>query len=125
MSRALSKFHLLGPGALKRLNESPEEREERPRKLAAAVKTILECVDEDPEREGLRDTPERYAKAILHFTKGYEENVQDLVNGAIFEEYYRGLVIVKDIDISSLCEHHMVPFTGKASLLFYESLESY
>ncbi|KAK2800783.1 hypothetical protein FQN51_005923 [Onygenales sp. PD_10] len=83
------------------------------RKLAKAVRTILECVGEDPEREGLRDTPERYAKALLYFTKGYSENAQSLVNSAVFRENYDGLIIVRDIGVFSLCEHHMVPFTGK------------
>lgn len=88
----------------------------RIRKLAKAVRIILECVGEDPEREGLRATPERYAKAILYFTKGYSENVQSLVNGAVFREDYDELVIVRDIDVFSLCEHHMVPFTGKVQI---------
>jgi GTP cyclohydrolase I len=70
-------------------------------------------VGENPEREGLLHTPERYAKAMLYFTKGYEERVEDLVNGAIFHENHDEMVVVKDINISSLCEHHMVPFTGK------------
>jgi GTP cyclohydrolase I len=88
------------------------------------VRTILECIGEDPNREGLRDTPKRYAKAMLFFTKGYGESVRELLNGAIFHENYDELVIVKDIDVSSLCEHHMVPFTGKvqsssASLVHY------
>lgn len=102
-----------GPGTRQRLESTPEENEERIKKLAGAVRTILECVGEDPEREGLRETPERYAKAMLYFTKGYEENVRDLVNGAVFHEDHDELVIVKDIDVFSLCEHHMVPFTGK------------
>ncbi|KAJ5182989.1 GTP cyclohydrolase 1 [Penicillium capsulatum] len=101
------------PGTRERLEATPEENEERIRKLTGAVRTILECVGEDPEREGLRETPERYAKAMLYFTKGYEENVRDLVNGAVFHEDHDELVIVKDIDVFSLCEHHMVPFTGK------------
>ena len=61
----------------------------------------------------MRETPERYAKALMYFTKGYEENVRDLVNGAVFHEDHDELVIVKDIEVFSLCEHHMVPFTGK------------
>lgn len=86
-------------------------------KLEGAVKTILTCLGEDPEREGLRGTPERYAKAMLYFTKGYEENVRDLVNNAVFSENHDEMVLVKDIDVFSLCEHHLVPFTGKVSLM--------
>lgn len=98
-------------------SETPlKEEKEKFKKLAEAVRTILECVGEDPEREGLRATPERYAKAMLYFTKGYFENTHDLVNGAVFHEKYEGLVTLKDIDISSLCEHHMVPFTGKVEI---------
>jgi GTP cyclohydrolase I len=102
-------------GTRARLESTPEEAQERLDKLAGAVKTIFECIGEDPEREGLRETPERYAKAMMFFTKGYEENVRDLVNGAVFHEDHDELVIVKDIEIFSLCEHHMVPFTGKVS----------
>ncbi|KAF7116316.1 hypothetical protein CNMCM5793_004482 [Aspergillus hiratsukae] len=101
------------PGTRERLESTPEQTEERIQKLAGAVRTIFECIGEDPEREGLRGTPERYAKAMLYFTKGYEENVRDLVNGAVFHEDHDELVIVKDIEVFSLCEHHMVPFTGK------------
>lgn len=102
-----------GPGTRQRKEATPEETEERLDKLSGAIRTILECIGEDPEREGLRETPMRYAKAMLYFTKGYEENVRDLVNGAVFHEDHDELVIVKDIDVFSLCEHHMVPFTGK------------
>ncbi|EEH33290.2 GTP cyclohydrolase I [Paracoccidioides lutzii Pb01] len=100
-------------GTRKRLDSSPEESEKRMQKLADAVRTILECIGEDPQREGLLGTPERYAKALMYFTKGYEENVRDQVNGAVFHEDHDELVIVKDIEVFSLCEHHMVPFTGK------------
>ncbi|KAK2763072.1 GTP cyclohydrolase 1 [Arachnomyces sp. PD_36] len=101
------------PGTRERLESTPEETEKRIQKLAGAVRTIFECVGEDPEREGIRETPERYAKALMFFTKGYEENVRDLVNGAVFHEDHDELVIVKDIEVFSLCEHHLVPFTGK------------
>lgn len=100
-------------GTRERLDSTPEQTEERIQKLSGAVRTILECLGEDPEREGLLDTPDRYARAMMYFTKGYEENVRDLVNGAVFHEDHDELVIVKDIEVFSLCEHHMVPFTGK------------
>ncbi|MCJ1446656.1 MAG: hypothetical protein MMC23_007162 [Stictis urceolatum] len=100
-------------GTRERLEATPGEAQARLEKLQGAVRTILECVGEDPDREGLRGTPERYARAMLYFSKGYEENVRDLVNGAVFSEDHDELVIVKDIEVFSLCEHHMVPFTGK------------
>jgi GTP cyclohydrolase IA len=102
-------------GTLSRLreHEHPAEAEARLQKLSGAVRTILECIGEDPDREGLHGTPERYAKAMMWFTKGYEENLRDIVNGAVFHEDHDELVIVKDIEVYSLCEHHLVPFTGK------------
>lgn len=102
-----------GRGTRERLEESPEQAADRLAKISGAVRTILECIGEDPSREGLLATPERYAKAMLFFTKGYQENVRDIVNDAIFNEGHNELVIVKDIEVFSLCEHHMVPFTGK------------
>lgn len=100
-------------GTRERLEQTTEQAQERLQKLAGAVKTIFECIGEDPGREGLKETPMRYAKALMYFTKGYEENVRDLVNGAVFHEDHDELVIVKDIEVFSLCEHHMVPFMGK------------
>jgi hypothetical protein len=76
---------------------------------------MIECVGEDADRDGLERTPMRYAKALMYFTKGYEENVWDLVNGAVFAEDHDELVIVRDIEIFSMCEHHLVPITGKVS----------
>ena len=103
----------VGLGTRERLDASPEEAAARLDKMASAVKTILECVGEDPDRDGLLATPMRYAKALMYFTKGYEENVRDLVNDAVFHEDHDELVVVRDIEIFSMCEHHLVPFTGK------------
>lgn len=103
-------------GTLSRKEATEEEKAENLKKLAGAVRTMLECIGEDPDREGLLATPERYAKAMLFFTKGYEENLRTIVNDAIFHENHDELVIVKDIEIFSMCEHHLVPFTGKVSL---------
>ncbi|KAI3057209.1 hypothetical protein CBS147353_11053 [Aspergillus niger] len=82
-------------------------------RLITMVKDMLQCLGEDPTREGLAKTPERYARAILFFTKGCTENPKDIVGNAIFTVDSRELVLVKDIEISSLCEHHLMPFVGK------------
>lgn len=110
-------------GTLSRLHEreSPKDAEARLAKLSGAVRTILECIGEDPDREGLHGTPERYAKAMMFFTKGYEENLRDIVNGAVFHEDHDELVIVKDIEVYSLCEHHLVPFVGKMHIGYIPS----
>jgi len=89
---------------------------ERCKELADAYLDILYTIGEDPNRQGLKKTPERAAKALLHFTKGYEEKISDVVKDAIFDENIDDMVIVKDIDMFSLCEHHMVPFIGRVSI---------
>ncbi|MFC1564166.1 GTP cyclohydrolase I FolE [candidate division KSB1 bacterium] len=76
------------------------------------IKEMLSKLGEDPQREGLLKTPERVAKAYDHLTEGYRMNVGDIVNDAIFHESYDEMVLVKDIDFFSLCEHHMLPFFG-------------
>ncbi len=82
------------------------------------MKTILAELGEDVDREGLLETPERYARAMLYFTKGYEDNIRDVIKRAVFEEDHDEMVIVRDIEIYSLCEHHLVPFFGKAHIAY-------
>ncbi|KAK4139524.1 uncharacterized protein C8A04DRAFT_40645 [Dichotomopilus funicola] len=108
-------------GTRKRLEEDDAQKEIRLNRIKDAVRTLLECVGEDPDREGLLATPDRYAKAMLYFTKGYQENVRDIVNGAIFQEGHNEMVIVKDIEVFSMCEHHLVPFTGKMHIGYIPS----
>lgn len=103
---------------INRLNATPEEKADRERRMALAIREILDCIGEDPDREGLLRTPERYSQALLYMTKGYEERLADVINDAVFAEDHDEMVIVRDIEISSLCEHHLVPFTGKVRLLF-------
>lgn len=81
--------------------------------LEGMVKQFLSGLGEDPSRSGLEETPRRVAKAFTFFTKGYQENIDDLVNGALFPIEYDEMVIVRDIDFFSLCEHHLLPFFGK------------
>ena len=79
---------------------------------------ILRLLGEDPSREGLLKTPERVAKAMAFLTKGYEENPLEIIRSATFREEYKQMVLVKDIELYSLCEHHMLPFYGKAHVAY-------
>ncbi len=80
--------------------------------IAEAMRRILALVGEDPERQGLSGTPERFEKALRHLTSGYHQDVKKLLNGALFDVPYDEMVIVKDIELFSLCEHHLLPFFG-------------
>jgi GTP cyclohydrolase IA len=82
------------------------------------IKELLLEIGEDPSREGLIRTPERVEKALHFFTKGYSEDPRDILLGALFEEEYDEMVIVKDIDMFSLCEHHLLPFFGRCHIAY-------
>lgn len=86
--------------------------------IAAHIKEILRLLGEDPEREGLLKTPERVAKAMQSLTQGYFQDGKVIVQSALFQEPYNHMVIVKDIELFSLCEHHMLPFIGKAHVAY-------
>jgi len=82
------------------------------------VEQLLKELGEDPDREGLKRTPERVAKAMQYLTSGYAKNVDEILNDALFVEEYDEMVVVKDIDFASLCEHHLLPFIGKAHVAY-------
>lgn len=95
-----------------------DDDEDRLAKMQKACTTLLECLGEDVTREGLLKTPKRMAKALLSCTQGYSKNLSSIVNGAVFEEDHHEMILVKDIEIHSLCEHHMVPFSGKVHIAY-------
>src|SRR5262245_4496465 len=82
------------------------------------IRQLLKELGEDPDREGLQKTPERVAKALEYFTSGYQMKVEDVLNDAMFTEEYDEMVVVKDIDVYSMCEHHVLPFFGKCHIAY-------
>ena len=92
--------------------------EEKVQKLMSHYKEILSLLGKDPEREGLLKTPERVAKAMLTLTRGYEVDPKEVLRAAKFKEEYSQMVVVKDIDFFSMCEHHMLPFYGKVHVAY-------
>jgi GTP cyclohydrolase IA len=87
-------------------------------KIANLIAELLKELGEDTGREGLDKTPERVEKALRYFTSGYAQDVKEVLNGAMFVEEYDEMVIVKDIDFSSMCEHHLLPFVGKCHVAY-------
>ena len=86
--------------------------------IASKYRTILTDIGENPQREGLLKTPERVAKAIQYLTHGYDLNPREILKSALFKEDYSQMVIVKDIEVYSMCEHHLLPFFGKAHIAY-------
>lgn len=86
--------------------------------IAGVYEGIIKNLGEDPEREGLKKTPERVAKALQYLTHGYDLHPEEILKSALFTEEYSEMVIVKDIEVYSLCEHHMLPFFGKAHVAY-------
>lgn len=102
------------------MNENTADNELSPSqlKVAKAISVVLENIGEDPTRQGLVKTPERVAKAYDFLTQGYQQNASEVLRSAMFDESYSEMVLVKDIEVYSLCEHHMLPFFGKAHIAY-------
>ena len=89
--------------------------------IAALIRRMLVLLGEDPNREGLRKTPERFEKALRFLTSGYRQDAETILNGATFSVCYDEMVVVKDIEVYSLCEHHLLPFFGKGHVAYIPS----
>jgi len=99
-------------------DEKPVDSKET---IADLMRRVITLVGEDPNREGLRKTPERFEKALKFLTSGYNQSVDTVLNGATFSVHYDEMVVVKDIEFFSLCEHHLLPFFGKAHVAYLPS----
>jgi GTP cyclohydrolase I len=108
--------HLIKPTEELLLRE--QESEAASESIAALVRRILSLIGEDPNREGLRRTPERFEKALRFLTSGYHQDPEKILNGAMFSVCYDEMVVLKDIELFSLCEHHLLPFFGKCHVAY-------
>ena len=100
------------------LNDRIDRQEPDAETIACHVRRMIRIIGEDPNREGLRKTPERFEKAFKFLTSGYHQNIDHVLNGATFSVAYDEMVIVKDIEFFSLCEHHLLPFFGRAHVAY-------
>jgi GTP cyclohydrolase I len=90
-------------------------------RIATAYRELLDAVGEDVDREGLRRTPDRAARALEFMTQGYRQDLEEIINGAVFESSASEIILVKDIELYSLCEHHLLPFIGRAHVAYIPS----
>ncbi|XP_043221990.1 GTP cyclohydrolase 1-like [Amphibalanus amphitrite] len=100
------------------LDHRPTAKDKLVGRMADSYRDLLTSLGEDVNRDGLLKTPERAAKALLYFTKGYDQTIQEVLNEAVFNEEHDEMVIVKEIEMFSMCEHHLVPFMGKVSVAY-------
>jgi len=101
-----------------KFSEEVLDKEPRTESIADAMRRILAQLGDDPSRQGLRHTPERFEKALRHLTSGYHQDIKKLLNGALFDVQYDEMVIVRDIELFSLCEHHLLPFFGTCHVAY-------
>ena len=106
------------PKKTEELNLNEDAQHENQENIAELVRTMITRLGEDPNREGLRRTPERFERALRYLTSGYHQDPEKVLNGAMFTTCYDQMVVVKDIDLFSLCEHHILPFFGKCHVAY-------
>jgi GTP cyclohydrolase I len=118
MARTIENINNGSGKVLKGYNKIESWDAETIDELAVMYRRVLQLLGEDPDREGLQATPVRVAKALSFMTSGYNQNPGEIINSAKFKEEYKQMVLVKDIDLYSMCEHHMLPFFGKAHVAY-------
>jgi GTP cyclohydrolase I len=100
------------------MKEPKEAKRPRLRAFRAEVRSILKAIGEDPDRQGLEKTPQRVETALRWLTRGYDVSVEDIIGDAVFNEAHEEMILVRDIEMYSLCEHHMLPFWGRAHVAY-------
>jgi len=116
--RAVYGENGISPDILKAEQVSVMDEEERTAMMAHHYRALIALLGEDPDRDGVWKTPQRAAKALKYLTKGYEENVDSVLNGAVFDDEHDEMIVVRNIDFCSLCEHHLIPFRGHVHIAY-------